>query len=357
MQSEVRIVKTVEVKTAPGYEVRIGSGLLSRCGEHIAQVHPPCLAALVTDSFVDMIYSAAVTRSLEGAGFRVVKFVLPAGERSKSLETYAALLSFLAEHGVTRSDLIVALGGGVTGDLAGFAAATFLRGMDFVQLPTTLLAQVDSSVGGKTAVDLPQGKNLVGAFWQPRLVLCDVKCLATLSRDALADGLGETVKYGMIADAAILDALRTGGLARDAEGIIARCVQIKADVVAADERDNGPRQLLNFGHTAGHAMEKDSDFTLTHGRAVAMGMALMTRACVKRGLTPPETWTALEDALVKNNLPTGCTLTAQALAEGALADKKRRGDTITLVLPERAGRCVLVPTPTGELESFFRDGL
>lgn len=350
-------MRTVEIRTAPAYKVHIGSGLLSQCGTFVSEIHAPCLVALVTDSFVDMIYSSAVTRSLEGAGYRVVKFVLPAGERSKSMETYMSLLSFLVERGVTRSDLIVALGGGVVGDLAGFAAATYLRGMDFVQLPTSFLAQVDSSVGGKTAVDLPQGKNLVGAFWQPRLVLCDIKCLATLSRETLADGLGETIKYGMIADAEILRLLQEDGLEAEAEGVIARCIQIKANVVEADERDNGPRQLLNFGHTAGHAIEKHSHFTLTHGRAVAIGMAVVTRACVKRGMTDPSVLEMLESLLKRYGLSDRCTLTAAELAEGALADKKRRGETITLVLPREPGKCVLSPIPTAELESFFQDGL
>ena len=350
-------MRTVTVKTAPAYEVRVGSSLLSRCGEHISQVHAPCTAVLATDSRVDTLYADAVSRSLEEAGFRVVKFVFPAGEQSKNLETYASLLSFLAEREVTRSDLIVALGGGVVGDLAGFAAATYLRGMDFVQLPTTLLAQIDSSVGGKTAVDLPQGKNLAGAFWQPRLVLCDTECLASLPAEVLSDGLAEAVKYGMIADEALLLRLRDGGIGSDPEGVIARCVQIKADVVAADERDNGARQLLNFGHTAAHAMEKHSNFALTHGRAVAMGMAVITRACVKRGLVTPEVQEVLEDALTGNGLPVSCDFSASILAQGAAADKKRRGDAITLVLPRRLGECVLSRVPLSELEDFFQSGL
>lgn len=350
-------MRTVEVKTAPAYEVRIGSGLLSQCGRHIIQIHAPCTAALVTDSYVDLLYAATVSRSLEEAGFQVVKFVFPAGERSKNLETYSSLLSFLSEQEVTRSDLIVALGGGVVGDLAGFAAATYLRGMDFVQLPTTLLAQIDSSVGGKTAVDLPQGKNLAGAFWQPRLVLCDIKCLASLSAEVLSDGLAEAIKYGMIADKELLRRLRENGNGADPEGIITRCIQIKADVVASDERDNGTRQLLNFGHTAAHAMEKHSNFALTHGRAVAMGMAVITRSCVRQGLVTPEVQEILEDTLTKNGLPVSCDFSALVLAQGAAADKKRRGDAITLVIPKQLGECVLSPVPISELESFFQCGL
>lgn len=350
-------MRTVQVRTAPAYEVRIGSGLLRQCGTQILQVHGPCLAALVTDTTVERLYAPAVTASLERAGFRVVRFVIPAGEQSKNLENYGALLSFLAEQGVTRSDLIVALGGGVPGDLAGFAAATYLRGMEFVQIATTLLAQVDSSVGGKTAVDLPQGKNMAGAFWQPSLVLCDVSCLGTLSPEALSDGMAETIKYGMIADAGILDALEQGDLERDPEDVIARCIQIKADVVEADERDRGPRQLLNFGHTGGHAMEKASGYTLTHGHAVAMGMMLVTRACVRQGRIPRDMAERLERILRTWNLPADPVLDARALAEGALSDKKRRGETITLVLPSEPGKCVLEQVKTSELEAFFQSGM
>lgn len=350
-------MKTVRINTAPAYSVHIGAGLLPQCGTYIAQVHPLCTAVVVTDSCVDGLYSAAVTASLEKSGFRVVKFVFPHGEQSKNLEQYAALLSFMAEQEVTRSDLIVALGGGVVGDLAGFAAATYQRGIAFVQLPTTLLAQIDSSVGGKTAVDLPQGKNLVGAFWQPKLVLCDPLCLDSLPSEVRADGLGEAVKYGMIADARLLEQLCGDGLTRNPEAVITRCIQIKADAVEADELDNGRRQILNFGHTVGHAIERHSRFTITHGHAVAMGMGVITRACVRRGLVPPETWTTLKQALVQNGLPLDCPVPADVLAQGAAADKKRRGSRITLVLPLEAGRCTLSPTSVDELEAFFADGV
>ncbi|MBQ8851904.1 MAG: 3-dehydroquinate synthase, partial [Oscillibacter sp.] len=238
----------------------------------------------------------------------------------------------------------------------GFAAATYLRGVDFVQFPTTLLAQVDSSVGGKTAVDLPQGKNLVGAFWQPRLVLCDTQCLSTLAPEVRADGLAEAVKYGMIADANLLEQL-CGDWSGCAEDVIARCIELKALAVEADERDFGERQKLNFGHTAGHAIERHSNFTITHGHAVAIGMAVVTRACVKRGMVAQETLDALEQALAYNNLPTQCPVTADILAEGAGADKKRRGSGITLVLPEEVGKCTLVPFQLSELEAFYQDGL
>lgn len=350
-------MKVVEVKTAPGYQVLIGPDLLSQCGWRICKVHRPCTAALVTDDVVDGLYAETVTYSLEEAGFRVVKFVLPHGEQSKNLEQYGRLLSFLAQEQVTRSDLIVALGGGVVGDLAGFAAATYLRGMDFVQLATTLLAQVDSSVGGKTAVDLPEGKNLVGAFWQPRMVLCDTRCLDTLSQEIRADGLGETVKYGMIADRGLLQRLAQGGLEREPEEIIARCIQIKADTVKADERDVGERQKLNFGHTVAHGVERWSNYSISHGHAVAIGMAVVTRSSVRRGLTGPETWQELKQAMDRCGLPTQCPVPARELAQAAAADKKRRGGQVTLVLPRTVGECELVPTPLEQLEEIFQDGL
>jgi 3-dehydroquinate synthase len=350
-------VKIVEVTTAPAYSVLIGSGLLRQAGERIAAVHKPCTAALVTDTLVDSLYAASVIESLTDAGFRVIKFVFPHGEQSKTLEIYAQLLSFLSDNGVTRSDLIVALGGGVVGDLAGFVAATYLRGMEFVQIATTLLAQIDSSVGGKTAVDLPQGKNLVGAFWQPSLVLCDPDCLNTLAPHVWADGLAEAIKYGMIADADLLYQLCCDGLKKDPDSIIARCIQLKALAVEADERDFGERQKLNFGHTAGHSVEKHSNFTITHGHGVAIGMSVVTRACVRRGLVPPETWTTLEQVLIKHNLPTQSPVSAEILAEGAFSDKKRRGSSITLVLPVKVGQCTLTSFQLEELKDFFQDGL
>lgn len=350
-------MKCVEVSTAPAYQVLAGEGLLEECGSRIAQVHPPCLAALVTDDRVEGLYSQTVTASLAGAGFQVVKFVLPHGEENKNLEQYGRLLAFLAEQGVTRSDLIVTLGGGVVGDLGGFAAATYQRGMDFVQLPTTLLAQVDASVGGKTAVDLPQGKNLVGAFHQPRLVLCDTRTLDTLPPEILADGMAEAIKCGMIADGQLLRRLGEQGLGDCPEEIVAQCIQIKAKAVERDERDLGERQKLNFGHTVAHGVERYSRYTISHGRAVAMGMAVITRACVKRGLVEAETAQELERALTRNGLPVQCPVPAGELARAAAADKKRRGDRLTLVLPSRTGACRLESTPLDGLEDFFRDGL
>ena len=265
-------MNAVQVKASREYDVLIGAGLLDRCGELIAAVHKPCTAAIITDDTVNALYGERVEASLAAAGYKVVRFVFPHGEENKNLMTFAAAQNFLAENRLSRSDLVVALGGGVVGDLAGFVAATYLRGIRFVQLPTTLLAAVDSSVGGKTAVDLPAGKNLCGCFSQPSLVLCDYETLSTLPEETFAEGCAEVVKYGVLADEGFFSALEEKGVKGEEEAVITRCVSIKRDVVCADEFDNGERQKLNLGHTVGHAIEQNSNFSVSHGAAVAMGM-------------------------------------------------------------------------------------
>ena len=281
---------TVPVKASREYEVRIGSGLLRGAGEVVRQVCGGEAVMLVCGDIVNGLYADGVQGSLEAAGFRVCRFVYPHGERSKTAQTYFSLLNALAENGLTRSDCIVALGGGVTGDLAGFAAATYQRGVHYVQIPTTLLAAVDSSVGGKTAIDLPAGKNLAGAFYQPSLVLCDYDTLNTLPEDVFTDGCAEVIKYGVIWSEGLFERLKAP-IRPQLEMVIARCVEIKRDVVQQDEFDTGVRGLLNFGHTIGHAVEKCSDFAVSHGRAVAIGMALITKAAYLAGICEKPVWT------------------------------------------------------------------
>ena len=301
----MRGMKSIPVQTARPYEVLVGQGLLAQSGELIAKKAPPCTAAIITDDTVNILFGDAVQASLQQAGFKVCRIVFPHGEASKNMTTLSFVLEQLAGHRVTRTDLIVALGGGVVGDLAGFAAAVYLRGMRFVQLPTTLLSAIDSSVGGKTAVDLAAGKNLAGAFWQPELVLCDSDALKTLPEQYFLDGLGEAVKYGMAFDNTLLPLLQNGVASRLPE-LVARCVAIKAGVVAQDEHDTGERRKLNFGHTVGHAIERCSGFSISHGQAVAIGMVIITRACVKKGITPPETLKTLLDVLTACGLPSTC---------------------------------------------------
>ena len=349
-------MKIINVKASHKYDVIIEQGALARAGELAASVISPCSVCIVTDDTVDALYAGVLESSLASAGFSAIKFVIPHGEASKNTTSLIALLEFMAEHAMTRSDAIVALGGGVVGDLAGFAAAVYLRGIKFIQIPTTLLACVDSSVGGKTGVDLVAGKNLAGAFHQPSLVICDPETLDTLSPEIFADGCAEVIKYGIINDAPLFELL-WGDVRENIEDIIAACVQNKADIVAADEFDTGKRQLLNLGHTVGHAIEARSDFSVSHGSAVAMGMVIVTRAAVALGLCQKEALDAITRMIASKGLPTECPFCADELTEVALRDKKRFGDTISMVVPYAIGDSRLYKIAVSELKDFIQRGL
>ena len=348
---------TVQVKASRSYEVKIGRGLLEPLGHEAAGLVKGRSAAIVSDTNVAPLYLDRVKTSLEKEGFRTCAFVFPAGESSKNGETYLNLLEFLAEHQITRSDTLVALGGGVVGDLTGFAAATFLRGVDFIQLPTTLLAAVDASVGGKTAIDLKNGKNLAGAFYQPRLVLCDLDTLDTLPDDIFADGCAEVIKYGMIGDESLLDLLGQKHFRDDPEEVVARCIASKRDLVEADEFDTGARQLLNLGHTIGHGIEACSNYGISHGKAVAMGMTIITRAAIAQGMCSADSLSKLQKLLKQYGLPDATAYSAADLYEKTLSDKKRTGGTISLVVPIAWGKSVLHKVPVGDLLNWIEKGL
>lgn len=350
-------MRSVTVKTSETYEVLIGSGLLQKAGEEVKKVISPCKAAIVTDSTVVHLYEETVRQSLTEAGFSVCTFVFPAGEASKNIHTLSHLLEFLAKEEMTRTDLIVALGGGVTGDLAGFGAAVYLRGIPFVQIPTTFLAAIDSSVGGKTAVDLEAGKNLAGAFYQPKLVLCDTDVLQTLPEVVFADGIAEALKYGVLGDAALFEKIAGGDFRQDLEEIIETCVSMKRDVVEEDEFDTGKRQLLNLGHTFGHAIEQKSHFQMTHGHAVAIGMHLIAKAAEAKGIAEKGIASVIAKALEQNQLPKETTFSPAEVAEGTLRDKKRRGGTISFVFPKKIGDCEIVKIPVEEVEALARTAM
>ena len=344
-------MKTVTVNASRSYEIKIGPGLLSTLGEEATALGKAKKVAIVSETNVYPLYGARAQTSLKSAGFEVISFVFPAGEESKSAATYLQLLNFLAENKLTRTDLIVALGGGVVGDLAGFAAATYLRGIRFIQVPTTLLAAVDSSVGGKTAIDLPAGKNLVGAFWQPSLVLCDTDTLTSLPRNIFIDGCAEVIKYGILYDEVFFSYLESTGADFDREAVIARCVEMKRDVVMEDEFDTGARMKLNLGHTIGHGVEASSKFTLSHGKAVAIGMAIVSRA----SKCPDND--RIIGILKQFGLPTTTSTDADTLLRYALSDKKRSGGTVNLIIPKKIGECAIVPTPVEEILPFIEEGL
>ena len=349
-------MKTVTVNTSSKYNILIDHSLLNEAGKICANTVGVCKGVIITDSNVDKLYSHALEASLISAGYQVSKFVFEAGEKSKNAKTLVAILEFMAENGLTRSDCVFALGGGVVGDIAGFASAIYQRGIRFVQVPTTLLAAVESSVGGKTAIDLSSGKNLVGAFHQPSLVICDYSLLDTLSPQIFADGCAEVIKYGVINDRSLFDLLGNG-IHKNIEQIIASCVDNKSRIVEADEFDNGNRQLLNLGHTVGHSIEKLSNFTISHGCAVSIGMVIIMRAAVNIGFCKENDLTELTSLLTKVGLPISCNYSAKELAEAALSDKKRKGNTLTLAVPYGIGDTRLLKLPITELESFIEKGL
>ncbi|MBD5162927.1 MAG: 3-dehydroquinate synthase [Oscillibacter sp.] len=348
-------MQTVMVNASTAYPVHIGPGLLEKAGGLIAEVTRSRACAVITDTTVEKLYAGRVCRSLQDAGFQVFLHAFPAGERNKNLTSYGKILEFLAENRLTRSDFVVALGGGVAGDMAGFAAATYQRGIDYIQIPTTFLAASDSSVGGKTAIDLAAGKNLAGAFHQPNMVVCDTDAFRTLPPDTFADGMAETLKHGLIADRDFFEALAHRTV--DVDGMVRRNVEIKASVVGEDEFERGRRKLLNFGHTLGHAIEKISGFTVTHGHAVAIGMVLAARAGEKMDLSPAGTLEAVIAANQKYNLPVQCPYTAAEIYAAATSDKKRDRGNIDVVVLEEIGRAKTVRLDMEGLRTFVENAL
>lgn len=338
-------MEIVSVQTGRPYEIRIEPGILDRCGEEIAKVTSARRCCVITDTNVRQLYADRVGQSLQRAGFTPMLCTFPAGEGSKNLKTYGEILEFLAQNRLNRGDCIVALGGGVTGDMAGFAAATYLRGIDFVQIPTTLLAQVDSSVGGKTALDLQAGKNLVGAFYQPILVLMDPDTLTTLPDAAFADGMAEVIKYGCIWNKAffrlLADNPSRAAVMEHIDLVLKTCCTIKAQVVSEDEQDHGVRTLLNFGHTMGHAYELAGNYKQwTHGQGVAAGMMAAVALGIDLGLTDPSILWELSRVLEDFGLPTAIPCTMEQAAQAIGLDKKGDGEEITMVLLTQLGRSV-----------------
>lgn len=348
---------TVKVEASSPYSIHIGPGLRLKIASYVSEFSGVQKVCIVSDSNVFPLYGRNIMAELQSSGLTVCSFVFPSGEESKNGTTYLELLQHLAAHQLTRTDLIIAVGGGVVGDLAGFAAATYLRGIRLIQMPTTLLAAVDSSVGGKTAIDLPAGKNLAGVFYQPSLVLCDTETLNTLPDSVFRDGCAEVIKYAILYDPDLFSHLEEYGFQMDREMVITRCVQWKRDAVEADEFDLGLRKKLNLGHTIGHAVEKISNYSVSHGSAVAIGTAIISRSAEKRGICSSQDVSRIIILLSKFLLPVSASYNAETLMSHALSDKKRSGSKLDLIIPVKIGECSIVPTPISEIQDIIQAGL
>ncbi|MFR6411839.1 MAG: 3-dehydroquinate synthase family protein [Angelakisella sp.] len=332
-------MSTISVQTTPSYPILIERGLLRKAGQTLLPLHPPCRAALLSDDTVFSLYGRAVMDSLKGAGYRPVRISLPAGETGKTWAVLGDLLERLAEEGLSRGDLLVVLGGGSACDVGGLAAALYHRGMDVAYLATTLLAGVDAAIGGKTAVDLPAGKNLAGVIRQPLAVLIDPDSLKTLPPSALADGMAEAIKTGVLAGEELWPLVAAPE--PDYEAILCGCAAYKAAIVSQEAQDTGIRIFLNLGHTIGHAVERHSGYTLSHGRAVAIGLASMARAGAALGWCDSITAERIKTALKRRGLPLRYRCRPEELLPYLWSDKKRQGEELTVVLPQRIGCCTL----------------
>lgn len=351
-------MRVISVPTGTPYEVTVGAGVLRSAGHRIRELLPEAeKVLLVTDENLDLLWADYAEESLRCAGLEVFRFSLVPGETSKEAEVYLALLHCMAEEGLSRTDVVVALGGGMVCDIAGFAAATYLRGIPLFLLPTSLLAMVDAAVGGKTAMDLPEGKNLVGAFYQPRAVLCDIDTLNTLPKTEFTEGCAEILKYAILRDRGLLELLKCEGRGFPREQTVADCIEMKAWFVAQDETDRRIRKLLNLGHTIGHAVECASHYTVGHGSAVAIGISVVAAASLENGLCSKETVDDIRTALQKLELPLACSYRLDELFPYLLRDKKRHGDKMDLVVPIEIGNCRIETMPAARAADWLKAGM
>ncbi len=345
-------MKVVDVNTGRPYKVFIGNGILSEVGALVKDVLSAKRLLIVTDDIVSPLYGGIVAESLAKAGYEVEFFIVENGERSKCLSVYGAVLNYLADGNYTRKDAIVALGGGVVGDLAGFVAASYLRGIPFVQIPTTLLAQIDSSVGGKTAIDLDAGKNLVGAFWQPSLVVADVATIQTLPQKEIENGLGELIKYACLMGGEMLT-LVEGGFESVLERVVELALSYKRDIVEEDERESGVRRLLNLGHTVAHGIEKLSHYSYTHGKAVACGIMAIAKAENKLANLSDADYDRLKALYDFYGLDYAIEYDVDSISEVAKVDKKSENEYINLVVMHGFGNCKVQKMPLAELRGYL----
>lgn len=341
------------------YEILIENGIINKIGDKLSKFYNGDKIAIITDENVDKYYGKCVEDSLRKQGYDTLKIVLPPGEKNKSMDTLISLYNSLLDFKINRGNLIIALGGGVIGDLTGFCASTLLRGIPFIQIPTSLLAQIDSSIGGKVAIDLPRGKNLIGSFYHPKAVYIDPMVLKTLDKRFLNDGLGEVIKYGLIKDKELFEQIYnlkdTEEFIKNSEDIIYTCCCIKKEVVEKDEKDTGERMILNFGHTIGHAIEKLQNYEgLTHGEAVSVGMYFITLKSEKEGITSRGVAEKIKEILVKFKLPYEVkNIKKEDLIEVIAVDKKNIGKNINLILLKDIGEANIYKLSMDEAIKFI----
>ncbi len=371
MSARAGAPRTIEVPAASRtYDVLVGRGLLDELGSLARPFLPGEKVLIVSDSHVWPLYGERVADSLRATGLEINVFVFEAGEERKNLATFGTCLEVMADAGLTRDDGVVCLGGGVTGDLGGFAAATYMRGTRVVQVPTSLLAMVDSSVGGKTAVDLRGGKNLAGAFFQPSLVVADVETLATLSPALLVDSFGEVIKHGVLSGPDLFFEISEDPVVARLSGsdcsaldfdrmvdLVAANVEVKRDVVVADEREAGVRQTLNLGHTVGHAIEAASNYRAGHGSCVAAGLCIVCRGATALGLTPAAVTRSIVECVRRHGLPDTTDVPVADIVERARADKKRHGESINVDIVRYLGDVVVHPMPIDDFAELCRLGI
>ena len=342
-------MKRISITVPTSYDIIIESGALSRVGEFLSELYSPRKVCIIADSTAGSLYSDTVKASLRESGFTPSCVLFPAGEHSKNLTTYANVLEALASENLSRSDVVLSLGGGVATDIAGFVAGTYMRGIDLVHIPTTLLSAMDATIGGKAGVNLLQGKNLVGIFWEPRMVICDPETFKNLRETQIQDALAEGIKNAVISDASLISKIQAG----DLEYMLERSLSIKKSLVEVDSNDKGLRQLLNFGHTVGHCIEKASSYSISHGQAVAIGMVAEAKAAFAMGYTNTDISGELADILKGLGLPTELRYSADELYEFALIDKKTYNGMIAPSIPESLGKCTLKKVTIAELSGFF----
>lgn len=347
-------MKTIHVPAETPYDVMVGYGLFSGLGGEVAKRHAPSRAALVCDETALSLYGARVQASLETAGFRVLLCRIPAGEENKTLANVGALMGQFAEGGISRGDVIVALGGGVTSDVTGMAAALYLRGMPLVQAPTTIGAAIDSAIGGKLAVNLPHGMNTAGLTWHPTLVVCDCDTFESLPREVYLDGVAEALKYGVICDRGLFELVSRGALEEDCLDVIARCASIKAELAIAAEQGRERGRLLDFGRVLGGAIKELEGQTLSHGQSIAMAIAGTTRIAEALGVCVMGSAGIVMAMLDRLELPSEIPYGAEELARAAMEIPGNQGSELSIVLPDSVGHCIIYPVEAADLPRLFR---